>query len=573
MQQPPNRLGAAMNYVASAYRYAAGKPLSPPPRKDRLVYSMLTEMASSLRGSRHDTIDTGAAMRLAVTSAWFYSGSKLIADRVCGSDAQFKVRRRTDALEDIGDHEFLRLMQQPNSIMTFEFIKRYTTFWAHLSGNAYIFISTPAPGMGPVQELWPLPANMITPLPERIRASRLTGKPIIDYQYDVGNKKLILPGENMIHIRFANPFDYWQGLSPLTAMIQAIRTDFVQARYLHGFFGRDNAVPTAIISMPTETSEVDFEVAKQQFREQFGEARRSAFIRGGDLSVQTITQTIQQMEIVNSRKFSREEINHVLGVPDGLVSGGLSGDSRLATEITFARNTVQPWLDMLAAEFTLALSPYYGEDIVIAAESVIPQDRALKVSEFAAYSQDRTTDENRKELNLPPTWSLIPPERYEELSWLIDMSALMPVRLLAYYMDNNFAAEEGADVSGQAPKAKDSGDSDTGQVKPKHQQKMDAGKMAALMRPRKAPVLPVLPSYKVEAMKLGQREELNRWKKVAMKEARDGRDPALRVFESEALPASLIKSLTEALSGVDEVHAGVLFDACIRTIEAVDLAA
>lgn len=576
--QPPNRLGAVMGYVASAYRYAAGVPtVHPTTRSARLVNVMLENMVSSTRYTGNDTVDTSAAIKLAITSAWFYSGTKLIADRICGSDAKFKVKSRVtenNALEEIKNHDFLTLMERPNSLMTGEFLKRYVTFWAHLSGNAYIFISTPAPGMGPVQELWPLPSNMVRPMPERIRPSRLTGLPCIDYMYEVGGKKTILPGENMIHIRFANPFDYWQGLSPLTALIQAVRTDYVQARYLHGFFGRDNAVPTAIISLPQETSNEDFEIAKQQIREQFGEGRRSAVTRGGDLTVQTITQTIQQMEIVNGRKFNREEINHVLGIPDGLISGGASGDSRLATEITFARNTVQPWLDMLAAEMTANLGPYYNY-VVISAPSVIPQDRALAVNEFNTYSNDRTVDENRKELNMPPVVDLIPADRKEEMAWLTDMTSYIPVRLLAFIQSNTFAGEGGvyaedpiADpgmagqgVGNNVPKAKTGGDSSTGVMSPKRQQQVDGNGKKNLY------------SYKVRAMKLGQREELQKWRKVALKEVREGRDPALRVFETETLPDELVKALTEALAGADEASVGIIFDMCAKTIDALDLAA
>jgi HK97 family phage portal protein len=567
MPQPPNRLGAVLGYMSSAYRYAAG--IEAPSKNARQVYAMLDNMVQATRYTGKDTVDTAAAIKLAITSAWFYSGTKLIADRICSSDAQFVVKQRTDALEEIKNHEFLRLMERPNSLMTGEFLKRYLTFWAHLSGNAYIFISTPGPGVGPVQELWPLPSNMIRPMPERMHSSRLTGHPCIDYLYEIGGKKTILPGENVIHLRFANPFDYWHGLSPLTALIGAVRTDFVQSRYLHGFFGRDNAVPTAIISLPQETSNEDFEIAKQQIREQFGEGRRSAVTRAGDLTVQTITQTIQQMEIINARKFNREEINHVLGIPEGILSGGQSGDSRLSTEITFARNTVQPWLDMLAGEMTANLAPYYGYNIVISAPSVIPQDRAMKVNEFNTYSNDRTVDENRKELNLPPILDVIPHDRQEEMAWLTDMTQYVPVRLLSFIQSNTFAGDGGvytedpSMIEGQAlgnniPKAKTGGDSDSGVVSPKRNQQLEGdGKKL----------------YKIRAMKIGQREELMRWRKIAIKEAKSGRDPSLRAFETEALPEELVGHITQALIGAEELHIGTIFDTCANTIDALDLVA
>lgn len=610
MQHPPNRFGAVLNYFASGYRFAFPSAKA---EKRNIGYSILSSMTESMRYNQPDDVATDQALKLAVTSAWVYSGIKAIADRISASDARPTMKQRVGReLRDLPNHPLETLLDQPNSLMTYEFIVRYTTWWLDLLGNAYIFIATPEIGAGLPEELWPLPADAVSPDPKSIHTSRLTGKPCIDYIYMVDGKPMKLPGENVIHIRFPNPFDYWYGLAPLSAFINPVRLDRAQWGYLQGFFGKDNAVPTAIISVPAETSPIDFETAKEQIREQFGEGRRSAIIRAGDLSVQTITQTIQQMELVGGRKFNREEINHVLGIPEGLLSGGLSGDSRLATEITFARITVQPLLDLISAEFTANLAPYYGQNLVCKAASVIPQDRALALQEYEKYASDRSINENRQVLHLAPLdmpgiMTQINAARtsagLDEIntpldSAIIDLMLSVPVRLIPVLSSNTFA---NAAATGLRPGQKDSSGeviqdpfeqqlermqelSDMGsEDNPPEEEQSQAPAFANVEKPPQAASMNGAAggarevqinagkTYILEAARIGQREELLRWKRVAMKLARDGENPSSKAFETLVLPGRLTDRILTQIKGADEAKCGIVFDTVIATLQEMDL--
>lgn len=613
MQHPPNRFGAVLHYFASGYRFAFPSAKA---EKQNIGYAVLRSMTESQRYNQPDDVATDQALKLAVTSAWVYSGIKAIADRISASDARPSMKQRVGReLRDLPNHPLETLFDQPNDLMTYAFIIRYTAWWLELLGNAYIFVATPDIGVGLPEELWPLPADAVSPDPKSIHTSRLTGKPCIDYKYVLDGKVMTLPGENVIHIRLPNPFDYWYGLAPLSALINPVRLDRSQWGYLQGFFGKDNAVPTAIISVPAETSPIDFETAKEQIREQFGEGRRSAIIRAGDLSVQTITQTIQQMELVGGRKFNREEINHVLGIPEGLLSGGLSGDSRLATEITFARITVQPTLDLIAEQLTLSLSPFYGKNLVIKAPSVIPQDRALNLQEYTQYSNDRSINENRQVLHLPPLDmpgvmmqinAIRVSAGLDEIntpldSALMDMMLNIPVRLIPVLSSNTFANASATglrvgqkDASGetipdpfeqQLERMQDLQDlnnpGDGGDNSPP-----EGGTAPAFANVEKPPKTPSMNGagggarevqvnvgkmYLIEAARIGQREELLRWKKVAMKLARDGHNPASKAFETRVLPGNLSSRIITQLEGADEGKCGIVFDTVIETLQEIEL--
>ena len=581
-----------------------------------MAYNLLDKMSDSGRYQAAETVDTALAIRTACTSAWFYSGVKLISDRVAAMDARPVMKRRVkDELVQAPNHPFATLLDRPNSLMTWELIIRYTVGWLELLGNAYIFVSTPSVGEGIPDELWPLPANAVTPIPKSIRLSKVTGKPVIDYAYDLDGKVTTLPGENVIHIRYSNPFDYWMGLSPLTALMDAVRLDKFQSKYLQGFFGRDNAIPTAIISVPQETNEIDFEVIKEQIREQFGQGRRSAITRAGDISVQLITQTLHEMQIVDARKFNREEIYHVLGIPEGLSSGGSSGDSRLATEITFARNTTQPLLDLIASALDSVLCPYYGTGYRISAPSIIPQDRALDLQEYTAYSNDLSINENRKNRNMP---ALDLPGIMDEINAIriaanldpifqalddimIDLMLRVPVRLIPMLSSNTSAlagktgllpgqvnaigetVEEIAPLmltDGQNPPdgGSEMGGTPSEREDATNQNSLNTGSNQMTATAGAPDATGALTgshfvasnagrAWNIAAMRVGQREELNRWRKIALKELRDGKNPADRTFETNALPESVIGVVRTQLSDADSVKIGILFDTVMATLE------
>jgi phage portal protein BeeE len=129
-----------------------------------MAYTLLDKMSESGKYNSAETLDTALAIKTACTSAWFYSGNKLIGDRIAAMDARPIIKRRVrDELVLAPNHAFATLLDRPNSLMTWEFIVRYTVSWLNLLGNAYIFVSTAAPGEGVPEELWPLPANAVTP--------------------------------------------------------------------------------------------------------------------------------------------------------------------------------------------------------------------------------------------------------------------------------------------------------------------------------------------------------------------------------------------------------------------------
>lgn len=543
----PNALGRALGYLATATAYAkyirASSVRVDEDGRKRGFFQALSLMAERDEYTSTETLDVDAIYRLAITSAWFFSGVKLIADRIASGESAFLVKERIgEELRDIKNHEFEVLMQRPNALMTRDFLLTFTVFWYYLKGEAYLFISTIAPGYGEPEEIWPLPANAMRPLPNTLRKHRMSGKPCIDYEYTVNGQKFLMPGENIIHIRNPNPFDYWSGLSFATAMLQFLRIDYEQGKFTEEYYGKDNGIPTAIIALPAAMDQNSFETAKEQIREEFGQKRRSAIIRAGDFTVQMLNQDFRQADFVNMRKFNRDSLWQILGIPEGINSGSMSGDSRLAAEIAFIRNTVQPLLDRIAAEFAANVAPYYGPKITIVAPSIVPQDRAMKMQEYTVYSPDRLINENRQILGLPAI----------ELTGIpqIDMYFLLPTRLHAY--------ASGIFSSLSTPPEEPPDDNLMPDVPIIPEEPKIIGDMNNTTSPMNVMAEETAKSIVNPALILYQ-GDLRRWQKACLGDVKKQKNPGDRVFVSTVIPPDVAGRIKGELNGRDEAGVKSVF--------------
>ncbi len=542
----PTLLGRMLRYTANAMRYAlaenrAGKATG---RGASLFTAPVQSIADA---GKYATGESNVAIyKAAIVSSWIYSDIKLLADRVASSDATIAVKQRTSdqGLEDINNHPGEILLARPNGVMSGGFLLRYMTWWYLLAGQAYALItSTGGAGKGEPVEIWPLPGDMMKPLPATKRAGAL-GFEVIDYAFISQGRETLLPGENVLHWRTPNPFDYWQGLSPLNAAMIPMETDAASLRWMRDFYRKDNAVPTALVSFNANVLDSDFDAMVEEIKAQIEAGRRILFTREGDFQLQTIQQTIADMRLLDGRSFTRDEIDRIYGIPP--YNSAVSGDSQLAWEIRLARNAVQPLLASLCDELTAKLAPFYGEGIVFEPPNIVPQDRALELQEYNAYAADRTINENRQERGLDPLkkkgkpevclWddiparvlAMLPPEKMT--GWLEDTLGIEPEEkeepTLGAIPPQLAAFQAGQEPAQQEPQP-----------------------AANLQAPGQEPPEPVEgePPMIEKAAALGVATELKRWEKVALAEMKARRNPADKPFVSEVLPQALQDAVRTAL--------------------------
>lgn len=441
----PTMLGKVIRYLNDSITYGRGSA-----RKSSNPLMLQIAQSAARTGSMQDSSDLEYYLRLAVTAPHFFAAAQTVAERVAESADLVIEQQVGDRWEKMPAHKFMYVLDHPNPIMTGGLLLNSTAWDMQCLGNSYWFLVTDRPGVGPVREIWPLPSLKVRPNPMTLRVSPITGKLVIDYEYTLGTI-VSLPGENVLHIRSSNLFDFWRGMAPLSALARTLEMDYNEANWLAGYFGEGNAVPTAIISVPPEISDEEFDLVKRDIAEQFGQQRRSAVTRAGDMSVETIQHSVDDMQILDGMGFNAEAIRAVLRVPSGLRDSS-SGQSRLAAEAALMRDAVLPMLWNIAEWITLKIMPMYEEGAAqrMTVLTEVPQDEAMAVTKYREYGQDRTINENREAQKLEPltlTGTLSP------LQPLLDAVPLRMVELAFQFitsqsLEGAVEGKAGADVPG-----------------------------------------------------------------------------------------------------------------------------
>jgi HK97 family phage portal protein len=238
------------------------------------------------------------------------------------------------------EHPLGRLLHdQPNGWQTaFEF---RAMLQAHLAlrGNAYARIV--ASNGNPVAALVPLQPDRVRLLPERIR-----GNLAYEYWPRSGGRELLLQDE-VLHLRgLSIAEDGVLGLSPLDCMREAVGLALAAEAYGARFY-RNDARPGVVLKHPGRLTSETAARLKQAWNERFEgvhNAHRTAVLEEG-MQIETIGMTAEQAQFLETRKFQRNEIAAIFGVPPHKI-----GDLERATfsniehqAIEVVTDTIRPW--------------------------------------------------------------------------------------------------------------------------------------------------------------------------------------------------------------------------------------
>jgi len=156
--------------------------------------------------------------------------------------------------------------------------------------------------------LWPVRGDTMK---EMVVDSRL-----VAWEYTASGKKMIIYPDQVIQIKYYNPFNTYRGLSPLTILKLVLDGDWEALQYNRRFFKNDGT-PGAVYTTDQVLTEGQYERLKAQLidaRKGSANAFRAMLLDGG-VKLGQGTPGLKDMQFLELRKFSKEEIAMVFGVP------------------------------------------------------------------------------------------------------------------------------------------------------------------------------------------------------------------------------------------------------------------
>jgi HK97 family phage portal protein len=327
-------------------------------------------------------------------SSWVYTAVNRIAE--AGALVPLEVKQRITG-ETIPQHPLLHLLAHPNPVTSqFELLEQ-TLGTLELTGNAYWYLAGDAQGT-PTQ-IWLLRPDRVTIVPDSEGERYVRG-----YVYTLDGVQIPLDAVEVVHFKRWHPDDDYYGMSALKALSLTVQGDRAMAQWNANHFGQNQAVPAGIVSVGDFISDTDFERLKRDWRDSYGgTARKTAFIRGGQIAWQNIGMSHNELDFLRGRQAHRDEILNVFGIPIGLISENATEANATVAERQFIERTLYPKLVRLAQKITQEMLPFWGGDVVAHFEDIRPTDAYLRLEEIRTASHALTLNEIRARFyDLPP---------------------------------------------------------------------------------------------------------------------------------------------------------------------------
>ena len=167
--------------------------------------------------------------------------------------------------------------------------------------------------------------------------------------------QVFLPNE-VIHDKIPNPFNPWRGMSPLSIASLAAQTDYASAQFMKGMM-LNNADSGVIACMDEQLSPEQREQLLSALRERkcrAGTADRPMLL-WGKIRITRAAPTSADLQFLENRKFNRQEICAVFGVPQELL--GFTEDANRSVSDSARLNFIEHRIAPLCERIEAALDP------------------------------------------------------------------------------------------------------------------------------------------------------------------------------------------------------------------------
>lgn len=282
--------------------------------------------------------------------AWVYSAVRAIAQNIACVPLKIQTGRQGN-LKDIDEFssgnelELFKLFERPNNFTTGFQLWELTTTFLNLQGMCFWLLNRSGPTEIP-KEIFVFGKKGFQPLVND--AGGLLG-----WRYEVEGKEPVnLRFDQVAVFRFIDPENPMMGLAPLEAARRGILLDFFASNFTQGLFV-NGAEPNGVIS----SEKVIPKKMRDEIRQEW-EARHAGplnvkklGILWGGMKYQPIFVSHKDMEFLEQRKWTRDEILAVFKVPKSEISlyEDLNFANAMAQDRSFWQKTLIPIIKGLEA--------------------------------------------------------------------------------------------------------------------------------------------------------------------------------------------------------------------------------
>ena len=280
----------------------------------KIFSKIKTFFTRNLAFSNHFAVKTGApvynnwTVRKAVkdgykANSWVYRAVTLITKSAASVDWR--------VVNDEGeptDHYLSKVLNRPNNSISRQDLFELLISWLELTGNAYL--KTVKAGQQTI-EIWPVSPDRLRPVLTKDVSEWIAG-----YALDDG-AKVEFEQDEIIHFMYFDPANPFIGIGPLQAVSKTVDIDVDQLNWSKSAM-QNRGVLDGVFSFKREfQSQDESNAVSDKLNEKYagsGKARKMGVV-GSEAKYIRTSLTPVEMDFLQSRKFNRDEIFIIFGVP------------------------------------------------------------------------------------------------------------------------------------------------------------------------------------------------------------------------------------------------------------------
>ena len=323
---------------------------------------------------------------------WVYMCVKLLATNSAG----LRYKLLDNAGNQIEVDGLLSLLQMPNESMS-----GYDFFYLiiqqlNLVGNSYWLKIRD--NSGQVQRLYLLN-------PHAIYLEADNSYTITKYTYHTPDGIKEYKPQDVLHFKLLDPDNPIKGKSPVSAFADILSVDDLASRRHQSSF-KWGAIPSGVLSPDINLAPREVENISESFQQQFAGVDNAAkiVVVGKGMKFNALQPSVRDMELLQSRIFSKESIQELFGISPALLGKTASTNKATAEteKIIFIENHVKPLQELIVRTLNHQLFKTEQSDYLLELIDPVPENKELQIKMLNELT-DRvmTKNEARAALNLP----------------------------------------------------------------------------------------------------------------------------------------------------------------------------
>lgn len=270
----------------------------------------------------------------------------------------------------VDKHPFYELIKHPNSYQSqFDFLYLLQAY-PDITGSAYIYIGKNRYGR---------PSSLELLLPHKTRKFIEEGE--IVYEYTGTGKYQKFTDDEIIHVKYPNPKNPMQGLSPMERARMPINLIEYMEQFLLSLMA-NRARPDLILRSEQDISEKEAKRVSMSWKKKHSgiDKAGSIAVMGSGLDIRTLSLAPSDVQFLESKKEALMEISAAYKVPKyklGEVED-VNKSNAHELELSFQRDTITPLLNLRDLYFTNDIISLYDRKLIIKSEEVVPVDKEFR---------------------------------------------------------------------------------------------------------------------------------------------------------------------------------------------------